>query len=473
MNASRFRKKIKALTKRNILILLGIVIISSSLLIIVNYFTIRIISSVRAYIQGENQYSKSQKDASLALIMYIHTKDTAYWGDFQEEIKVPIGDSLARTGMMQNASHETIKKGFLQGRVHKDDLDDMIWLFQNFHRLSFINQSIKTWQQADVLVGQLHRLGQQVHQKISRDTLSSSEQQETLEEINILTAKLTEKERAFSENLGTAAREINQYLFYANFAMTLLTIGSATAFAMLMFKRLKAKNSDLRATNEELDQFVYSASHDLRAPLTSLKGLLEIIQQEEVTEPAKTYLQLMEETLDKQDLFIREIIDFSRNKRMAVVQEEVNISSLLQDAIAQHKHISGKSGIIFEKNIQIDKIISDPLRLKIIFNNLLSNAIKYSDPDKENQYIKINMFYQQDKYIIEIADNGIGIKEEHQERIFNMFFTTRNRNSGSGLGLYMVWKTVCKLGGSVKVKSEIGKGSTFIISLPLKYENQM
>ncbi len=473
MNTTYLRNKLKALTRKNILVLLGIVIISSSVLIIVNYFTIRTISAVRAYIQGENQYSKGQKDASLYLNMYIHTNDTAYWNDFQREIKVPIGDSLARVWMMHNASDEIIKKGFLQGRNHPDDLDDMIWLFQDFDNVAFIHKAIRVWQEADVLIGRLYAIGEVAHQKISSATLTEKEQQQLLEKVSSLTAELTEKERAFSENLGAAARKINIWLFYINFVMTLLTIGSATAFATLMFRRLKAKNRDLMATNEELDQFVYSASHDLRAPLTSLKGLLEIISQEEVAEPSKTYLQLMEETLDKQDLFIREIIDFSRNKRMAVVQEEVNIASLLQDAIAQHKHMLGKNGIIFDLNIEFDKIISDPLRLKIIFNNLLSNAIKYSDPDKENQYIKINEYQQQDKYIIEIADNGIGIKEEHQERIFNMFFTTRNRNSGSGLGLYMVWKTVGKLGGSVKVKSEIGKGSTFIISLPLKYENQM
>ncbi len=472
MSVSDIGRKIKALTKRNVLVLLGIVIISAALLIFINYYTIRIISTVRAYIHGENQYSKAQKDASIHLIMYINTENPTYWHNFQQEIQVPIGDSIARATLMKDGSEEVARQGFLQGKNHKDDLNNMIWLFQNFKNWDFLRRSIQVWKEADALVGQLHRIGKSAHEKISTGaTLPEAEKKQIIEDINTVTDKLTDKETAFSENLGAAARTINNNLFYFNFVMTLLIIGGAGGYAIIMVRKLKDKNQALMATNAELDKFVYSASHDLRAPITSLRGLIEVARQEEITAEIKMYFNMMLQTLEKQDTFIQEIIDFSSNKRAAVEIKEVSLLGIIDDAIVRLKQVNGNNDIIVEKNIEIDTIHSDALRLKIITHNIISNAFKFKDIHKANTRVTVKTYSANDMYIIEIADNGIGIKVESLEHIFDMFYSTQHQLGGAGLGLYITKKAVRKLNGNISVKSDVGKGSQFTVSIPVTYES--
>ena len=112
------------------------------------------------------------------------------------------------------------------------------------------------------------------------------------------------------------------------------------------------------------------------------------------------------------------------------------------------------------------EVQSDAYRLKVVFSNLISNAIKYHDLAKDKPYILISC----DKnhgYHINVEDNGIGIPEEHQSKIFDMFYRAHDRSEGSGLGLYIVKETLTKIGGQISVASEHGKGSTFSITLPL------
>src|SRR5690349_15959007 len=117
--------------------LLAFVVFAASCLIMINYFTIKTLSAVRAYSDGESRYSKGQKDAARNLIMFVNTHDTHYWKAFEEELNVPIGDSIARVGLLNDAPESVIKNGFLAGRNHPDDLDDLIWVFRNFKNIAF------------------------------------------------------------------------------------------------------------------------------------------------------------------------------------------------------------------------------------------------------------------------------------------------------------------------------------------------
>ncbi|MEJ0057691.1 MAG: histidine kinase dimerization/phospho-acceptor domain-containing protein [Bacteroidota bacterium] len=139
----------------------------------------------------------------------------------------------------------------------------------------------------------------------------------------------------FSDSLGTAARRIDTYLFYVNLSMTLLIIGTMIAYIIKMVNELRLKNLDLIITNQELDKFVYSASHDLRAPISSMKGLISIISRESNFSEVQLYLKLMTTTLDKQDQFIREIIDFSRNKKTQINTTPVSLEKIINETILQ------------------------------------------------------------------------------------------------------------------------------------------
>ncbi len=465
---SPFHNKFKSLTQRNVLALLFLIISTSSLLIVINYFTIKTISATRAYTNGESQYSKGQKDAAHHLAMYVYTEDSAYWKLFLHELEVPIGDSIARVALTKQESEEIARKGFLAGRNHPDDHHLLIWLFQNFKNISFMKNAISIWKEADKLVGKQHELGQEIHSQVTNRNLGESGKLVLMKRINEITMQLTVKEREFSNELGAAARTIDTYLFYTNLLLTLIIIASAAGYAAAMIgkvqqsqQELANKNQDLTQTNQQLDSFVYSASHDLRAPITSLKGLIQIARFESDPIEWKKYLDLMQHSLDRQDQFISDIIQFSKNKRIEVTLQPVSIVSTTEDTLKQHQFMTGHESLKISTYLDVDTVMFDPLRLSIILNNLISNAIKYSDPAKETQMITIRSFSESDKVCISVQDNGLGIEAQNLEKIFDMFYVTQNNNKGSGLGLYIAKQAAEKLNSSLQVTSAPGVGTTF------------
>ncbi|WP_230407933.1 sensor histidine kinase [Flavobacterium hydrocarbonoxydans] len=233
-------------------------------------------------------------------------------------------------------------------------------------------------------------------------------------------------------------------------------------------KEIENKNENLIQVNHELDRFVYSASHDLRSPITSLKGLIELTQIEDDTDQIREYLCLMHQSLTRQDQFISDIIDYSKNKRKQKIVEQVSLHDVVNEAIEQMMHIENANKINFKKEILVDEIMSDGLRLKIIVNNLLSNAIKYADTNKSEMFISIKTYFADGFHKIEIDDNGIGIKEEIKDRIFEMYFGT-DKNKGSGLGLYIIKEAIENIKGNIMVASEENVGTKFTVTIPLNY----
>lgn len=459
----------------NVFVLLLIVFVSCALLICINFFTIKILSANRAYVNGESHYSKGQKDASRHLITYLYTTDQKQWKLYLEELKVPQGDGIARITMLKAGDNENARKGFLVGRNHKDDLDDLVWLFENFKEVPFLAKAIHEWEQGDKLIFQLFVIGQQINAKIKKNQLTPEIQQKFLQEISDISDKLTINERNFSNTLGDGTRKIKSLLIATNIIFILIIVCSVCLYYTIMVKRLviskkeiEVQNENLTLVNHELDRFVYSASHDLRSPITSLKGLLEITQLEDDPSQIKNYLHLMHQSLAKQDQFINDIIDYSKNKRAQVIMEPVSLHELFDEAIAQLMHFENANRIIFTKQLLVDEIQSDSLRLKIIIFNLISNAIKYADSSKQEMFISIKTYLTDGFSSIEVADNGIGINDEYKDNIFEMYFGT-NKNKGSGLGLYIVKEAVENIKGNISVSSKSNIGSKFTVTIPHAY----
>lgn len=130
-------RSLKNMRLPNVFILILIVFISCALLICINIFTIKILSANRAYVNGESHYSKGQKDASLHLITYLYNKDPNQYKLYLEELKVPQGDGIARKTLLKAGDNQVARQGFLIGRNHKDDLNDIVWLFVNFKKFLF------------------------------------------------------------------------------------------------------------------------------------------------------------------------------------------------------------------------------------------------------------------------------------------------------------------------------------------------
>lgn len=232
-------------------------------------------------------------------------------------------------------------------------------------------------------------------------------------------------------------------------------------------KITQAKNAALQKANAELDRFVYSASHDLRAPLSSMLGLIELARKTDDKKELENYLSMMKGRIHHLDDFIKEIIDYSRNERLEVVRQPVNLHKLVEDVISNLKHLDGADRIDIRNEVPANMVLpSDAMRLKIVLNNLLNNAIKYHDHTKESRFIRISIAPTVHGVHFLVCDNGMGISAEHHDKVFNMFYRASDKSKGSGLGLYIVKESLGQLGGSVSLKSELGEGTTFTVVLP-------
>lgn len=234
------------------------------------------------------------------------------------------------------------------------------------------------------------------------------------------------------------------------------------------FETLAEENSELKKTNEQLDHFVYSVSHDLRAPLSSMKGLVEITE-EETTEPITLeHMKLLLGSIGKLDHFILDVLDYCRSKRLEIKPERIDFKELIENISDNLRHMnSGNRNVDIKISItQYKEFCSDKIGVGIVLNNLVSNAIRYQNPMSEQPFVDIEVEATDKTANIIVKDNGIGISKEGQTKIFDMFYRVSDETDGTGLGLFLVKETIEKLNGKINVESELGKGSVFQILIP-------
>lgn len=231
--------------------------------------------------------------------------------------------------------------------------------------------------------------------------------------------------------------------------------------------QLVESNKLLKKTNEELDRFVYSTSHDLRAPLASVLGLLSLTENSSSEEETKKYLGMMRGRIHSLESFIKEITDFSRNNRVRILREDVNLYELTSTIWENLRYAPDAQNIEFKLNIPSDLIVeTDKNRLQVVLSNLISNAIRYHDQRKENKFIRVVYHATPQSFCITIEDNGQGIAPEYQKKVFDMFFRGNESSQGSGLGLYIVKETLDRLSGTIQLESVPKTGSSFHVILP-------
>lgn len=227
------------------------------------------------------------------------------------------------------------------------------------------------------------------------------------------------------------------------------------------------RNEELSKINAELDRFVYSASHDLRAPIASLLGLIEVVRMEKNADNIDNLLDMQKRSLQRLDHFIKDIVDHSRNTRLLVESEQINFESIIQNSFEHLQYMENAEKIRKEISVELKApFFTSPSRLEIILNNLISNAMKYANINLEDPFIEVRVKASHDKAIIQVIDNGEGIPEEAQPKIFDMFYRASASGMGSGLGLYIVKEALQKINGSISLKSEFGKGTEFIVEIP-------
>jgi PAS domain S-box-containing protein len=231
-------------------------------------------------------------------------------------------------------------------------------------------------------------------------------------------------------------------------------------------QKIVHQNELLLKANAELDRFVYSASHDLRSPLSSILGLINIAQKTTHAEEVAVCLRLMNEQIQTLENFITEIQDYSRNSRKEVTLEPVDLASLSTEIIKSMIYSEKADTLHFHNLIPSTLIKTDRARLKVVLSNLIGNAIKYADLTKDNPNVILKSSIANNYLHIHVIDNGIGISDEHHSKIFDMFYRASENSKGSGLGLYIVKETLLKLRGEISLQSSLGEGTAFEVKLP-------
>lgn len=232
-------------------------------------------------------------------------------------------------------------------------------------------------------------------------------------------------------------------------------------------EELEITNRLLKHTNEELDRFVYSVSHDLSAPLKSVKGLISLSHYEP-DGSLRGYLDKINLSVSRLEKFIIDILDYSRNNRQELRPEKLDVSLLVKEVLENLSYVENFQKIkIDTKGLKDNSIFTDATRLRIILNNLIGNAIKYHKTNGSLvPFISISSQLDNDAIRIEVKDNGEGMSQDVQSRIFEMFYRGSTNSEGSGLGLYIAKESAEKIRGKLTVESEEGSGTTFTLTLP-------
>ena len=232
-------------------------------------------------------------------------------------------------------------------------------------------------------------------------------------------------------------------------------------------KQIEETNSQLSKTNHEMDRFVYSVSHDISAPLKSIRGLIAISKLESNNNLEFPYITRIEQSVKKLEDFTDEILEHSRASRKEIEIEEINLHSLLDDIFDNLKYLNGYNAIRFSTQLDCPLIKADRFLLKVILSNLISNAIKFQKSEAEAKPEVSIRSFAKDKLYIEVEDNGEGIQDEYKNRIFEMFYRATTSSTGSGLGLFIAREAAKKLNGEIYFKTTHEEGSIFTIELPL------
>lgn len=230
-------------------------------------------------------------------------------------------------------------------------------------------------------------------------------------------------------------------------------------------ERKKAEEG-LKLINQELETFIYRASHDLRGPLASIIGLANLSKLEIKDELALKYLGMIGTGTEKLDYTLTELVKAMEIRNIEEFNNKIDFEELVKEALVKFEYFPGYSRLKIDTDISIKKpFTSNKFILETIIQNLIENSIKYQNYSSQEPFLKIKITENTNGVNIMVSDNGLGIEKSIQNRIFEMYFRGSSDLKGSGLGLYLVKKGIEKLNGRIDLHSNQGEGATFSISL--------
>ncbi|MGG9971555.1 sensor histidine kinase [Ferruginibacter sp. SUN002] len=476
------------------------------------WFAIHTLSSVRALVGAEGLWSKAQKDAVYQLRKYNVTHDEKDFKKYQQFMAVPMGDHKTRMELFKPDPDLAIcRQGFIEGRVHPDDIDGMIKLLRRFHSNYYIANAINAWSNADsALFFKLMPVAETFHTEMNSSNPSKVKLDQLMGEIDLVNEQLTVLEDNFSYTLGDGSRWLENLIlkillsvaftveFTGLFLTFLVTRGISKELKEIEKATSKVTRGDLTArakvlsqneighvaaevnqmteqlvlSNRELGQVAYIASHDLQEPLRTISNFVVLLQKQyegKLGADADEYLAFISEGTLRMQLLVKDLLDYSRignDKKMVKIDCNKEVQNVLK----------GMTVYITENAATIDvgklPVVDGYFELQYLFQNLIGNAIKYKKKDVD-PIIKIEAKDNGKEWLFSVKDNGIGINKKYHQRIFTIFqkLHSDREYAGTGIGLAHCKKIAELHRGNIWLESEEGQGATFYFTIPKQTNN--
>ncbi|MGV7105550.1 ATP-binding protein [Flavobacterium sp. U410] len=241
------------------------------------------------------------------------------------------------------------------------------------------------------------------------------------------------------------------------------SIASQAAIALENSRLLE----NVKTLSNKKDLFITVVGHELRSPLTTIKGFMQVLEEVNQDEELRLYIDKVLEQIDKLNFLVNDLLDIGQigAGKMTLEKSEFCLSELVKDTIETVSYAQNTHDIIFE-NAQSMLISADKRRIQQVLYNLISNAVKYS-PDADKVVVQAKT--ENSEVIVKVIDSGIGISEQHIHNIFDRFYRipTQKNISGIGIGLFLCSKIIKKHGGTLSVNSIMNQGSEFVFKIPI------
>ncbi|MFN6946889.1 MAG: sensor histidine kinase [Cytophagaceae bacterium] len=234
-------------------------------------------------------------------------------------------------------------------------------------------------------------------------------------------------------------------------------------------KELSEKNKELVKINSDLDNFIYTASHDLKAPVSNIEGLIDTLQdllmeKDVEDEEVNMIFNMISKSINRFQGTLKDLTEISKvQKDVNLDVSEINVEEIIKEVLILIEHGVRESGAIIRFNtLNCQTVHFSRNNFRSIVYNLVSNAIKYRHTDRKPE-ILISAEETEDYFILKVSDNGMGIEKEHIPRMFEMFRRMHNHVEGTGIGLYLVKRIMQNAGGKIEVDTVLDKGTTFTL----------
>lgn len=233
---------------------------------------------------------------------------------------------------------------------------------------------------------------------------------------------------------------------------------------------LLESNQDLKRLNSDLENFMFSASHDLRSPIFNLEGLMRILFNDlegQIGESEKGLIRMISTSIEKFKKTILDLTEITKVQKGTIEDiDVVSFPEVLSNLKMEIKNLIDDSGVIVKEDFKVETIEFAPKNLRSIFYNLITNAIKYRSPERQ-LVIKIKTIKRVNYVVLSVSDNGLGIEKEQLPNLFSMFKRVHTHVEGTGIGLYIVKRIMDNYGGKIEIMSNVDKGSTFRVFFKL------